>query len=171
MNYVVWLLITFALLGLESPLLGSFEMQLYAPDVLLLSAVYIAVRGDQLPGLVTVFFCGLLKDGFALASPVGLFTEIAVLTFLLARLLLPRVDLRSLVPLMATAAGATLSATGVFWLLVSVFDRDFAGHDQVLQAALPLTLATMLVAPVQFWLLDRGARLFGRRDRSGMVIR
>lgn len=171
MNYLLWFLITFVLLGLASPLLGRFDMQLYAPDVLLLTAIFVATRGDLLPGIVTVFCCGLIKDGFTLAAPVGMFTEIAVLAFLGARVFLGRVDLRSIVPLMATTAATTLAATGVFWLLSTVFDRDFAGDQQVLDAVLPLTLATMIVAPVQFALLDRAAGLFGRKERSGVLIR
>ncbi|GEM_PF-3570658 len=171
MKHFSWLLVTFVLLGLGSPLLGTFEMQMYVPDVLVLSAVYIAVRGDLLPGVMTIFVAGLLKDGFVLASPVGLFAEIGVLSLLGARVFLRRVDLRSMVPLMATAAAASMVATGMFWLLATVFDRDFGGSDQVLSTFLPLALATMLAAPVQFAILDRVSGLFGPRERSGMLLR
>lgn len=171
MNYLLWLLLTWLLLGLESPLLGTFELQLYVPDVLLITALYLAVHGELLPGVVTVFFCGLLKDGFVLASPVGLFTEIGVLAFLAGRVLLRHVDLRSLVPLLATSAVASILTSGAFLALQTVFDRDFAGHDQVISTMLPLALATMLAAPVQFALLDRAGGTSGRRDTSNLLIR
>lgn len=171
MRYLTWLLVTWVLLGLTSPLLGTFEMQLYVPDVLVITALYVAVRGDLLPGVATLFAAGMLKDGFTLASPVGLFTEIGILSLLTARALLVRVDLRSMVPLMATAAAASIAASLLFLALQSVFDRDFAGHDQVLRTILPLALSTMIAAPVQFGLMDRISGLFGRRDRSDILLR
>ena len=166
----MWLLATWVLLGLESPLLGTFELQLYVPDVLLITALYIAVNGELLPGVLTIFAAGLLKDGFTLAAPVGLFTEIGVLALLIARVLLRHVDLRSLVPLLATSAAASILCSGLFLALQSVFDRDFTGHDQVLRTMLPLALATMLAAPVQFALLDRLGGV-SRRDTSNLLIR
>jgi hypothetical protein len=171
LKYLIWLAVTWILLGLESPLLGTFEMQLYLPDVLLITALYVAVNGELLPGVAIVFAAGLLKDGFTLASPVGLFTEIGILSLLAARALLQRVDLRSIVPLMATAAAASIAASGLFLALQSVFDRDFAGHDQVIQTMLPLALATMIMAPLQFGLMDRAAGVFGRRDQKNVLLR
>ncbi len=162
MKYGVWLLFTYLLLALESPLLGRVDFQFYAPDVALLLALYLASRAELLPGLVVAFAAGLLKDGFSLAAPLGLFTEINVLALLGARVLSRRVDLRSTVPLMATSAAASLVASGLFLLLSAIFDRDFAGTDQVLLKALPLALMTMLVMPVLSAVLDRLARIFER---------
>ena len=158
MKYLIWLAVTWILLGLESPLLGTFEMQLYLPDVLLITALYVAVNGELLPGVAIVF-------------AAGLFTEIGILSLLAARALLQRVDLRSIVPLMATAAAASIAASGLFLALQSVFDRDFAGHDQVIQTMLPLALATMIMAPLQFGLMDRAAGVFGRRDQKNVLLR
>jgi len=73
MKYVAWLFATWMLLGLESPLLGSFSTQLFAPDVLVITALFIAHRGAILPGVITMLAIGLLKDGFCLAAPVGVF--------------------------------------------------------------------------------------------------
>ncbi len=164
MKYIAWLMVTWLLLGLESPLLGSFSTQLFVPDVLVISALYIAHRGGLLAGAMTVFSLGLLKDGFCLAAPVGVFTEVGVLVFLGMRLARRHTDLRSTVSLMATTAVATLVATGLFMLFETIFHREFGSHAQALRMALPLSLITMLAAPFQFWLLDRVGQIFARRS-------
>ncbi len=168
MKYGVWLLLTYVLLALESPLLGRVDFQFYAPDVALLLAIYLASRAGLLPGLICAFAAGLLKDGFSLAAPLGLFTEINVLALLATRVLTRRVDLRSTVPLMATSAAASLLASGLFLLLSAIFDRDFAGTDQVLIMALPLALMTMLVMPVLCAVFDRVGRIFERRGPASV---
>ena len=106
---------------------------------------------------------GLLKDGFSLAAPLGLFAEINVLVVLGARLLSRRVDMHSTVPMMATSAATSLVASALFLLLAAIFDRDFGDSDQVLTMALPLALMTMLVAPLLFALFDRVGRIGNRR--------
>ncbi len=163
MKFVVWWLIAFAALALESPLLVSWESFFYAPDVALIMALYIGSRAEPLGGLVTAFAIGLLKDGFCLAAPVGVFTEITVLTFLVARLLSRRVDLRSSVPLMATTAAASLVASALFLALEAIFHRSSSDYGQVLRLALPLALVTMLLAPIQFGLLERVGRTLSNR--------
>jgi len=167
MKYIAWLFASWFLLGLESPLLGSFSTQLFVPDVLVISALFIAHRGGLLAGALTVFALGLLKDGFCLAAPVGVFTEVGVLIFLGMRLAARHTDLRTTVSLMATTAMATLVATGLFMLFETIFHREFGSHAQALRMALPLSLITMLAAPFQFMLLDRVGRFFERRASSG----
>lgn len=167
MVHLAWLLTTFALLGVASPLLSRSELVFFAPDVALLAALYIGTASALVPGLLTVFAIGLLKDGFALAAPVGLYTEICVLAFLLGRSLAGRVDLRSTVPLMATAAAASLGATALFIALEMVFDRAFETPGEAARMALPLAMVTMLAAPVVFGAFDRLAMIFDRR-RGGM---
>ena len=171
MSYLLWLVVTWLLLGLCSPMLGSVNGHFYAPDVLVLTALFAAHRGALLPGIVTIFAAGLLKDGFCLAAPVGVFTETAVLTFLGMRLVNPHADLRSPVTLMATAAVASLLNTAMFLLFETVFHRDFGSHAQALRMALPLALMTMLAAPFQFALLNRVGGMTERRSTPGGMLR
>ena len=171
MKYAAWLCVTWMLLGLESPLLGSFSTQLFAPDVLVISALFIAHRGALLPGIVTVFAIGLLKDGFCLAAPVGVFTEVGVLVFLAMRVASRHNTLSTAISLMATSAVATLFATALFMLFETIFHREFGSHAQALRMALPLALITMLAAPLQFALLDRIGAFFERSSTSGSMFR
>lgn len=168
MKYAVLLMLTYLLLAIESPLLGRVDLQFYAPDVALLVALYVASRAPLLPALACAFAAGLLKDGFSLAAPLGLFTEINVLVVLAAQLLQRRVDMRSTVPMMATAAATSLVASVLFLLLAAIFDRDFSGSDQLLTMALPLALMTMLAAPILFALFDRVGRIGDRRGASSL---
>ena len=170
MKYAVWLMLTYLLLALESPLLGRVDFQFYAPDVALLVALFAASRAPLLPAVLCALAAGLLKDGFSLAAPLGLFAEINVLVVLGARLLSRRVDMHSSAPMMATAAATSLVATALFLLLAAIFDRDFGDSDQVLTMALPLALMTMLVAPILFALFDRVGR-FGNRRGTGSFYR
>jgi len=171
MKEISWILLAFGLLALVSPLLGRLDSQLFAPDVALLTAMYVGSRSTLLSGIVVGFCVGLLKDGLSLSAPVGLYTEINVLCVLAARVLERRVDLRSAVPVMATAAGLSLAATLLFLALESVFHRSFTAFGEVLGMALPLALLTMLVAPVQFALFDRVTRRFESQGRSTLLLR
>ncbi len=170
MKELVWILVSYALLAIESPLLGHLDSQFYAPDIALLTALYAGSRTPMLRAVATAFAIGLIKDGLATSVPIGLNTEIAVLIALTAQLLERRVDLRSPVPLMATAAALSLLSTGVFLALEAIFHRSFNSYGDVLRMALPLALITMLVAPVQFALLNRVTRRFEARERAGAIF-
>ncbi len=171
MIYVAWIAVTYLLLALLSPLLGRLDVQLYAPDVALLTSLFVGSRSPLGAAVATAFAVGLLKDGYSLSAPVGVYTEINVLVALLARLLHNRVDLVSPVPVIATSAATSLLATALFLAFESVFHRSFSAHSEVLATALPLALTTMLVAPAQFKLLDAVGRQFERSDRGAVLLR
>lgn len=171
MTYFAWIAVTYLLLALLSPLLGRLDVQLYAPDVAMVTSLYVGSRSQLGPAVATAFAVGLLKDGFSLSAPVGVYTEINVLVALLARLLHNRVDLVSAAPVIATAAGTSLLATALFLGFESVFHRSFSAYGDVFSTALPLALTTMLVAPAQFKLLDAVGRRFERSDRGAVLLR
>ena len=171
MKPFAWILLAFLALSLFSPLLGHFDSQFFAPDIALLTALYAGSRASTPTAIMVGFTIGLLKDGLALAVPVGLYTEIGVLVALFSRFLEPRVDLRSAVPVMATSAALSLASTLVFLLLEAVFHRAFNDYVEVLRMALPLALITMLVAPAWFGVLDRVTGRFEHPHRTGLLGR
>jgi rod shape-determining protein MreD len=168
---LAWFVFAYLLQALESPLLGHLDSQFFAPDIALLTAVYAGSRTNLLRGLACAFAVGLIKDGLSMSAPLGLYTEINVLALLMSRVLARRVDFQSTVPVMATAAGMSLGATGLFLMLEAVFHRSFEAYGDVLRMALPLSLITMLVAPVHFAVLDRLTRRFESRDRGVIFLR
>ena len=165
------ILLAFLAMTLMSPLLGDLDSQFFAPDIALLTALYVGSRSSTTSAVATAFLVGLLKDGLSLAVPVGLYTEMCVLAALAGRFLESRVDLRSAVPLMATSAAMSVLGTLVFMLLEAVFHRAFDAYGDVLRMALPLALITMLVAPPWFWLLDRVTGRLDHPHKSGLLGR
>ncbi|MBI5610223.1 MAG: hypothetical protein HY902_15205 [Deltaproteobacteria bacterium] len=171
MKYLAWVALTYLLLALLSPLLGRLDAQLYAPDVALISALYLGSRLETGPAVLMAFVVGLLKDGFSLSAPVGVYTEIAVLVALIGRFLQARVDLVSPLPVMASSAAISLLASGLFLAFESVFHRAFDAYGEVLTTALPLALTTMLVSPLQFWLMERIRRRLDSHAHGNLLLR
>ena len=171
MQHLAWILTTYLLLAVLSPLLGYLDATLFAPDVALITALFVGSRVDLGPSLVVGFATGLLKDGFSLSAPVGVYTEINVLVVLLARVLQNRVDLVSPMPVMATTAATSVVATFAFLGLEAVFHRSFDAYTAVLATALPIALTTMLWAPAQFALLERIRRRFEQQTRGKILLR
>jgi hypothetical protein len=170
MKELLWFLVTYVLLALESPLLGQLQSHWFAPDVAMLTSLYAGGRTTQLRGILLAVVLGLVKDGLAVSTPVGLYTEILVLATLMGQVLATRVDLRSPVPLMATAAGMSLGGTVLFVAFEATFHRSFDAYGDALKMAMPLALVTMLVAPAQFALLNRLSRGSESRERAGAVF-
>ena len=171
MKHLAWIAMAYLLLAVISPLLGHLDAQLYAPDVALLTALYVGARSEALPAVLTGFAVGLLKDGFSMSAPVGVHAEICVLVALMARGLQSRVDLVSPLPVIATSAAASLLSSALFLAFESVFHRSFDNHAEVAATALPLALTTMLVAPAQFALMERIRRRFDQQSRGAMLLR
>lgn len=165
MKALVWLLAFVLLLALEAPILRASEHAFLLPDVVVLAAIYLGSRAGWASGLLTAAAVGLFKDGFALAAPVGVFTEIAALGFLATRLVARRVDLGSAMPTMATCGVGTFVATLLFLLFEVIFHRAFDAWEEVLKAAPSIALGTMLVVVPVFGGLDRLAGLLQRGER------
>ncbi len=171
MKHLAWLLCFVGLLALEAPLLRSAEHAWLVPDVLVLGAIYLGSRGDWAAGLLTAAAVGLFKDGFSLAAPVGVFTEIGALGFLATRLVGQRVDLGSPMPTMATCGVGTFIATGLFLLFELIFHRAFGAFEEAVRAVPSIALGTMLLALPVFAGMDRVGALFDRGERMRGVSR
>jgi rod shape-determining protein MreD len=171
MKELAWIFSAYVAMALLSPLLGRLDSQVYAPDVALLTALYAGSRSRGEAAVLCGFAIGLLKDGFSLSAPVGIYTEICTLTVYMTGFLQTRVDLFSPVPLMATAAGWSLVSTGLFLIGEAVFHRTFSGYAEVLTTAMPLALTTMLLAPVWFGLLDRWTSRLEPRHKGSALLR
>ncbi len=169
MRPVAWTLFTVLLLSFEGPLLRHVDRWWLAPDLLVLAALYLGSRCSWLVGLSCAAAIGLWKDAFSLAAPVGTFVEIGTLLCAATSLLGNRLDLRSTLPTMAAAGGATFAAVGLFLLFQALFHRNFGAFDEVLRAAPPMALGTMLAAPVVFWIYDRIGDVLSRGDRIGAL--
>lgn len=165
MKHAAWILLTIAMLAMEAPLLRQIDRWWLAPDLLVLATLYLGSRSSWTLGLLCAAGLGLAKDAFCLAAPVGIFTEIGALTFVVTRLLGRRVDLTSALPTMAAAGGATFGAVAVFLAFEAIFHRSFDAFEEVLRASPSMALGTMVLAPLIFGLYDRVGGSFATRDR------
>lgn len=166
----ILLLLAYLLLGLESPLLHQLNLSLYAPDLALVIVLYVALTMQGLTGATTAFLVGLLKDGFAMGSPVGMFTEISVLVYFTFRFMAHKVTLRGAGAQMIVTFLATLLGGGLFLLLTAVFDRAFDSYRSIVSMIVPQALITAPFAPVVFFLCSRVDGLFARRKRESVFF-
>ena len=152
-------LLTFLLLGFESPLLQQAHVAHYAPDLVLVVVLYAGLTSRFSPGLLLAALLGLLKDGFAIGTPVGMYAEICVVAFLVAHRISKRVALRGPIGVLVLTAVFSLGASLAELLLALVFDRTFgqgaSGPGTILTPMLPQALVTAPFGPFVFWFLDR----------------
>jgi rod shape-determining protein MreD len=165
-------LLAFLLLALESPLLHRGSVADYTPDLTLLIVLYVGQTSRFTGGLILALSLGLLKDGFALgASPVGMYTEISVLIFLVSHRLARRIALQSPLSIIFVSVFFVIGAALAELVLSLVFVRGFgseAGSSAlILGSMVPQALATAPFGPVIFWLFDR---LDGLTTRRGDAV-
>lgn len=169
MRALVTILLVYVLLSIESPLLYQLSLSFYAPDLALVVLLYMGMTWSTVPGVIAALVIGLLKDGFALGSPIGMYTHIAVVLFLSARAVAAQLNLRPVVISVFAAFLASLLSSLVFLVLTLVFDRSFEQYGLVFKMMGPQALVTAPFAPVLFLLLERIDRLTLRR-RSGSIF-
>ncbi|MCB9729311.1 MAG: rod shape-determining protein MreD [Deltaproteobacteria bacterium] len=170
MRDIAIFLIAFLLLAFESPLLHEAHLAAYAPDMALLVVLYVGLSSRFERGLFLALGLGLLKDGFVMASPVGLYMVIMVIAFMVTYRLSQRLALRSILGVMLLAVVASFGASLLELFLSLVFDRHFGdssrGPSLVFGAMLPEALVTAPFAPAVFWALDRLDGFLARKSDS-----
>ena len=163
MRGFVSIFVVYVLLALESPLLDKLDLAFYAPDLALIVVLHLAMGSRTAAGVLTAMAIGLLKDGFALGSPVGLYTEVLVVVFLLAKIVGRRFRLNATFTGMLTAFVGSLVSSVMFLLLTLIFDRSFDDYGLIFRMMGPQAIVTAPFAPLIFMLMERVDRLTIRR--------
>ncbi|HIA03649.1 MAG TPA: rod shape-determining protein MreD [Myxococcales bacterium] len=158
----------FLLMALESPLLQELRLAFFAPDFILIVAVWVALHMTTVPGLITCFCLGFLKDGFVMAAPIGMHMEIFVIVYYVVRFVAARVQVRGMWTLMVTTFIASVMASGLFALLSLLFDVGFNDFGLVARLTIPVALITAPFATIIFYLLDRVDAMFTRKGRDSL---
>jgi rod shape-determining protein MreD len=170
MRGFAFLLLAFLLLALESPLLHAAGAVRYAPDLALITVVYLGLSSPLGGGMATVLGVGLLRDAFTTGTPVGLFMEIAVIIFLicqrLARRLVVRGALGSMVVVAVFSVVSAILEILLSLLFVRTFTQGTSGPGAILLAMIPQALVTAPFAALLFWLFDRVDGLVTRKQDS-----
>jgi len=168
LQVLLYVVVAYVLLSLESPLLTSFHVRMYAPDVALAVVVHAACAVEFLPGVILCAVLGLLKDGFSSGVPVGTHVEIYVLVFLCCFALTRRLDYRNVVLLTLVTFGASLVSSFLFFVFSAIFDRDFEEFDLVFRLALPQALITSPMGPIVAGLLAFLDRKLAGTEKDGV---
>jgi rod shape-determining protein MreD len=140
LQVVLLLTLGYVLTALESPLLHSLHVGMYAPHLTLGIVLYLALTAPPATGAVAVFLLGLMRDGFSGGGLIGMHSEIYLLVYLLALLLSKRLDYRPSIMFMLVTGAASLLASGVFFVLSAIFDQLFDQFDLVLRLMVPQAL-------------------------------
>jgi hypothetical protein len=135
MKFLVTVGLALALLTLESVVVKQAGLVLGRIDVTVVLVAFLALRATLLEGAVSAFAVGYLLDLMS-GQPTGLFTFLAVFTFLVGRLVSTFVDVRGAMSFALFAMGADvghgLLAAFFTWLTV----KD--GSTSSLLSGLPL---------------------------------
>ncbi|MGM0576989.1 MAG: rod shape-determining protein MreD [Myxococcota bacterium] len=170
MRHLALFMAGFLALAFESPLLHRAGLAPFAPDLALIFVLYVGLTSNFQTGLLMALSLGLVKDAFALATPIGMYMEVMVIAFLIVYRISVRLALRSPVGVVILTTVASLGASLMELLLAVIFDRTFGaggrGTGLVLATMLPQALITAPFGPVVFWLLERLDRLTTRKPES-----
>ena len=121
MKFLVTVGLALALLTLESVVVKQAGLVLGRIDVTVVLVAFLALRATLLEGAFTAFTVGYLLDLMS-GQPTGLYTFLAVFTFLVGRLVSTFVDVRGAMSFALFAMGAdvghSLLAAFFTWLTV-----------------------------------------------------
>lgn len=170
MKAVIYLVLTLLLLCVESVAVKILGFSISRFDVTLALVVFLGLRANTVEGAFTAFGIGYLLDVFT-GRPTGLYPFLAVLVFLLVRLLSSFVDARARVLFAAMAGAATLghALLAVFFSMVTSLTGGGTAAVFTL-SGVPLQIALTSVAGFLLWpllvKLDPGQD----RPRAGVLL-
>jgi len=168
LRILAYVIVSYLLLSLESPLLTSFHVRMYAPDPALACVVFAAVTLEFMPGIILCAILGLMKDGFSSGVPVGMYVEIYVLVFMACYALAWRLDYRNVVLITLIVMCASLMSSLLFFVLSAIFDRDFEEFDLIFRMAIPQALITAPMGPIVSGILSYLDRKILATEKEGL---
>ena len=166
MKFLVAVALALLMLTLESVLVQRMGLAISRIDVTVVLIAFLALRATTLEGAVTSYSVGYLLDLMS-GQPTGLYTFLGVFVFLIARLILNFVDVR-------TAASFVLFAVGadaLHGLLAAVFTWLTAkdGSSSAMLSAMPLQLLLTGLAAFLLFPLLRRIEAKSERPASGLL--
>lgn len=173
MNSVVLVLLSFALLVLQSALASVIPFHGYAPNLMLPIALFLAVAGEVhiVRGALTSFVLGCMLDSFCGGS-IGLQTFVLTATFLLARGAGVRLMAQGPMVQILVCFVITLGFGVAVTALRAVFEQpasDFnPGTRERVAALVRAAVATALISPLLLAVIARIESLgtFKREKRT-----
>jgi cell shape-determining protein MreD len=168
MRSAIMLVLTLVLLCIESVAVKVFGFSVTRIDVTLVLVVFLGLRANTVEGAFTAFSIGYLLDVFT-GRPTGLYPFLAVLVFLLVRLLSSFVDARAR-GLFSAMAGAATFGHALLAVFFSWLTSLSGGGTVATLSGVPLQLGLSLVTAFLLWpvllKLDPGQE----RPQAGVLL-
>ncbi len=154
-------------LSVEAVVTRQLGLEVTRLDVTLALVVFLGLRAATLEGAFAAFAIGYLLDVFT-GRPTGLYPFLAVLTFLLTRMLSSFVDARAR-GLFALLCGASALAHGLLAAFFSWLTSPSGGGTIISLTGLPLQAFLCAVAAALLWPLLRKLDPAYERPQAGML--
>ncbi|HME89878.1 MAG TPA: hypothetical protein VKE49_00530 [Myxococcaceae bacterium] len=166
MKLVTTVILTLVLLTLESVAVKYLEFSVSRIDVTIAIVAFLSLRANLVEGAFSSYAVGYLLDLMS-GHPTGLYTFLAVFTFLIGRLAASLVEVRSallfVIFTMAADLGHGLLAVFFSWLT----SRDAAFGSTL--SALPMQVALTGMAALCLYPLFRKIDSGGERAEVGLL--
>jgi hypothetical protein len=162
MKFLVTIGLALLLLTLESVLVQQLGLAITRIDVTVVLVAFLAVRANTLEGAISSFSVGYLLDLMS-GQPTGLFTFLAVFTFLVGKLVVSLVEVRGRAAFVLFAMGADMGH-GVLANFFTWLTTKDGSVTAALLPGLPLQVALTGLAAVFLYPLLR--RFEASQDRS-----
>jgi rod shape-determining protein MreD len=166
MKFLTTALLALVLLTLESVVVKYLELPVSRIDVTVAMVAFLSLRAMPLEGAFSSFAIGYLLDLLS-GRPTGLYTFLAVFTFLIGKLAASLVDVRSALMFVIFTMAADLGHG-----LLAVFFSWLTSRDAVFGStlsALPLQVALTGVAALCLYPLLRKIDSGGERTEVGLL--
>lgn len=167
MKFLVTLAIALGLLTLESVVVQQLGLAISRIDVTVVLVAFLALRANTLEGAVSSFAVGYLLDLMS-GQPTGLYTFLAVFTFLVGKLVVSLTDVRSRAAFVLFAMGADVGHGVLASFFTWLTTKDVAAWS--LLPALPLQVTlTGVTAAFLYPLLRRFEASQDRSSSTGLL--
>ena len=168
MKFLVTLALALLLLTLESVLVQQLGLAISRIDVTVVLVAFLALRASLLEGAFSSFAVGYLLDLMS-GQPTGLFTFLAVFTFLACKLVVRLTDVRSRAAFVLFAMGADLGHGALVSFFTWLTTKD--GSASALLPGLPLQVTLTGVAAALLYPLLRRFEVSQDRSSSAGLLR
>jgi rod shape-determining protein MreD len=168
MRFAATVALALLFLSIEAVITRELGLDVARLDITLVLVVFLGLRAATLEGAFAAFAIGYLLDVFT-GRPTGLYPFLAVLTFLLTRMLSSFVDARARGLFAVVCAGAALGhgllAAFFSWLT----SRSGSSGTFISLTGLPLQALLCLGAAALMWPLLRKLDPAYERPQAGML--
>ena len=169
MRLLLMLALGLVLMCVESVAVQAFGLTMSRIDVTLALVVFLGLRANTAEGAFTAFAIGYLLDVFT-GRPTGLYPFLAVLIFLMVRLLASVVDARARGLYAAMTAGATLAHALLAVFFSWLTSINSGGGVVSTLSGVPLQVVFSGVAAFALWPLLMKLDPAQERPKTGVLL-